>query len=221
MQQSATPSFPPSPKEDEVFFPSTEPNPLRLQGRLHRGEQDWACALCHPHPLHGGSMQNKVVDAAMRAAASCGATTLRFNFRGVGQSEGVHGHGKDELHDLDGAIAFLRKECQPSALLLIGFSFGTGVLSHYLAAGQDHHADGAILLAPPLLMNPLPTFPTPSRWGTHIIVGDQDEFCDLALLEEYVQSFDTPPRARVLSETDHFFHGNLIEIVRFVSEAVS
>ena len=137
-------SFPPSPIQEEVFFASTDG--LQMEGKLFVGEQPWGAILCHPHPQHGGTMHNKVIDAAMRAVASMGGSALRFNYRGVGRSEGSYGEGVGEVHDLKGAIQRLADEgLTEGGLLLIGFSFGTSVIGRLLST-TSHGADGVVLL---------------------------------------------------------------------------
>src|SRR5262245_26963141 len=102
---------------------------LRLEGRLTPGESDRGVVLCHPHPLYGGSMLTPViltVEAAFRAAKF---TTLAFNFRGVGASEGTHGEGRTEVEDVQGALAHLRTTLDgvPRLVAVAGYSFGSHV----------------------------------------------------------------------------------------------
>src|SRR5215510_1471976 len=109
---------------------------LSLEGRLTAGERDRGVVLCHPHPLYGGSMLTPViltVEAAFRAA---GFTTLAFNFRGVGGSEGTHGEGRTEVEDVAGALVRLGAALEDPALVAVaGYSFGS------LVGGQAAAAD--------------------------------------------------------------------------------
>lgn len=211
-------SFPSRPKEQSLTFLSHEAQPLRLEGLLHLGEGAWGAVICHPHPLHGGTMHNKVVDAALRATASIRASTIRFNYRGVGRSEGHYGEGIAEVLDLKGAIDTLRRYSTFQRLFLIGFSFGTGVVSRYLAEGGE--ADAAVLIAPPFSMHPLPTFAIPTTAGLHMVLGEKDSFCTPDDLDRYIGTFDGFVRSKLIDEADHFFHGHLHELADFISEAI-
>src|SRR3990167_626391 len=92
------------------------------------GEERHAWGIvCHPHPLHGGNMQNKVVTTLVKTFQYMGLTTIRFNFRGVGKSEGVFGHGKGELEDLLAVIEWVQQSNQGKKIWLAGFSFGAYV----------------------------------------------------------------------------------------------
>tara|TARA_B100000609_G_scaffold199621_2_gene205085 strand:+ start:23049 stop:23702 length:654 start_codon:yes stop_codon:yes gene_type:complete len=210
--------FPTRPKEESLFITSAGEQPVSLEARFSEGTKPWACVLCHPHPLHGGTMQNKVIDTALRGIAAEGFSTLRFNFRGAGKSEGTHGEGIAEVDDLRGAIQYMKERTQPEAIMLIGFSFGTGVISRYLSDGGE--CDGVVLLAPPLSMYALPTFEVPAKWGLHMFLGANDEFCDVASFRAHQHNFKGEVRAEVLEDAEHFFHGKLIELAEFVRGSV-
>jgi alpha/beta superfamily hydrolase len=119
-----------------VTFPSAGARPLRLEGVLHRARGDGqlpAAVICHPHPLGGGSMHNGVVVAIARALSSKGVTALRFNFRGVGASEGIFDDGMGERDDAAGALDWLLAQpaVDPARISLVGYSFGACVgLAH-------------------------------------------------------------------------------------------
>src|ERR1700678_836180 len=100
----------------------------RLEALLNGGRPDapYAALVCHPHPLFGGTMHNKVVYHAMKAFQACGLPVLRFNFRGAGLSEGTHDHGRGEVTDVRAALDWLQREYQ-LPLLFAGFSFGSSV----------------------------------------------------------------------------------------------
>lgn len=159
-------------------------------------------------------MDNKVVDTAVRAAAAVGASTLRFNYRGVGRSEGHYGEGIAEVLDLKGAIDSLHHYSSFDRLCVIGFSFGTGVVSRYLAEGGE--ADAAVLIAPPFSMHPLPTFTIPTTAGLHMVLGEHDTFCTASDLERYIAGFDGFVRSTIIDGADHFFHGYLLELAEFL-----
>lgn len=93
------------------------------------GEPREACLVCHPHPLYGGTMHNKVVYRIARAMRQAGSVVLRFNFRGVNQSEGEHDHGLGEVDDARAALAFLRARYPELPYSMAGFSFGSRVIT--------------------------------------------------------------------------------------------
>lgn len=225
-------TIPPSPTQKSITFAAAE-DQIALEGLLVQGSQPWGAILCHPHPLHGGTMHNKVIDAAMRAVSSMGGSALRFNFRGVGHSEGAYGEGIDEVRDLVGAIDWMQTQnLLQQGLLLVGFSFGTGVIGRYMTSlhptnSPEHRrnrdpltrpeVDGVVLIAPPLQHAQVPSFPVPARWGLHLILGEHDSFCTATQLQNYRQTFfSAQVRTHIVPHTDHFFHGSLHEVVRFI-----
>ncbi len=114
---------------DERAF-ALESDGLRLEGMLHEGDGAIAAVVLHPHPLYGGDMDSHVVLALRTAFAEAGATTLRFNFRGTGRSQGAYDDGRGEANDARVAIAAIR-ELQPGrSILLAGYSFGAHVAAN-------------------------------------------------------------------------------------------
>lgn len=147
--------------------------------------------ITHPHPLYGGTMDNNVVLAARDAALSAGFATLRFNFRGVGRSSGVHDDGRGEVHDLAAAIA--EAGARP---LLIGYSFGAWVCASLL----QQQSLPCILISPPTGMFAFPVLQTdPLR----VVVGSHDQFCDLQALRASLDA----ERLTVVPGIDHFWFG--------------
>lgn len=164
---------------------------------------------CHPHPLGGGAMGNKVVYALHSAAAKAGLATARFNFRSVGRSAGAHDNGVGEVDDALAVIAWLRAQLAAQPLLLMGFSFGGYVA---LAAAARAEPRALVTIAPPFrYFETLPRPPAP-RCPWLVVHGTDDEIVahadTLALLPEF------GPRAELVSPdgTGHFFHGKLGEI---------
>jgi alpha/beta superfamily hydrolase len=165
--------------------------------------------ICHPHPLYGGDMDNPVVVRLVEVSNALGLATVRFNFRGTGQSTGVHGHGDAERHDVEAArerLASLVGAGRP--LVLAGYSFGAAVVAE-VAAG---HADlaGVALVAPPLARLDPARLAGLDRLGAGLLVvaGSGDEICppeSLARLRE------ATPRAtfHVIEGANHFFFGKL------------
>ena len=190
-----------------------------LQARLTGTDSSALAVLCHPHPLYGGSMQDAVIELLADALAEQGITCLRFNFRGVGASEGeYHGHG-GEVDDLRAVIDWVRAEHQPQHLVLGGYSFGAGVVSQIDASVADYR----LLVAPAL--SELPSAgqaaDNDSPQSIDIIVGDQDEFVNLALLKTWTDANLHVISLHVISGADHFFSGSWPTLQTAVSEAVT
>jgi alpha/beta superfamily hydrolase len=152
--------------------------------------------VCHPHPLHGGTMQNKVVHTLARALQEQGLPTLRFNYRGVGQSEGTYDEGRGECDD---ALA---------PLVLAGFSFGAIVA---LRAAPQAHPIRLIMVAPPVSRVPFADI-TPPSCPWLIVQGDADELVDYREVQAWAARFTPSPSLRLLAGVDHFFHGRLHEL---------
>ncbi len=172
--------------------------------------------LCHPHPLHGGTMDNKVVQTVARALLQLGCTTVRFNFRGVGASAGGWGEGVGEIDD---AAAVLAAHQQPGqALLLGGFSFGGYVVTQLaarLAAAGTQPAPNLVLVAP--AVSNFSAAPVPQ--GTVLIHGETDDVVPLQAVLDWARPQQLP--VTVLPGAGHFFHGQLPALKQIVVRAFS
>ncbi len=163
-------------------------------------------ALCHPHPLYGGDMDNPVVVRAADACRDAGLTTLRFNFRGVGKSGGVHAQGEREQEDVLGALALLGKALGPTTPLgVIGYSFGAWVGSR-VACSHDR-VSGVVAIAPPLAFYDFGFLRT-CRKRLLLLAGSRDPYCPRGEFEQLVASLPGAA-ARVIEGADHFFFGKL------------
>ena len=177
------------------------------------GERRGVALVCHPHPLHGGTMQNKVVHTLGRAMQELGAPTLRFNFRGVGHSAGRYDAGIGELDDAVAACAWAREHWRCDAIWLAGFSFGAAIA---LQAAARVAPAKLVTVAPPvgrLIVTPVVRPACP--WL--VVQGDRDELVDFAAVQSWVAGFSEPPRLAVLAGAEHFFHGRLVELREQVS----
>jgi alpha/beta superfamily hydrolase len=164
--------------------------------------------VCHPHPLHGGTMQNKVVHTLGRAMQELGAPTVRFNFRGVGQSAGAYDSGAGELEDALSVCAWARARWGCEALWLAGFSFGAAIA---LEAAATVRPAALVTVAPPvgrLIVAPVVRSACP--WL--VVQGDRDELVDFATVQRWVSGFAAAPQMLVLPGAEHFFHGRLGEL---------
>src|SRR4030042_6916089 len=141
-------------QEGRVAFASVEAKPVQLEGVLHipdGGDSPLpGVVLCHPHSLHGGSMQVPVIETTARELALRGMIALRFNFRGVGRSEGSFGDGVAEVADVKGAVDFLRDrgDGETNCLYLMGYSFGAAVGLRCVEGGAPISAMAALCLPP-------------------------------------------------------------------------
>ena len=185
---------------------------LNLEGRLTPGANDRAAVLCHPHPLHGGSMLTPVIMTAEQAFAEAGYTTLAFNFRGVGGSEGVHDEGRAEVGDVTGALDFLmeRVGVPPTLQVVAGYSFGSVVGGRVAAA--DRRVRLYLGIAPPLNLD---DFGFLRSWGGRVafIAASHDEFCDRDRLETLGAALPRNAWLRTL-DTNHFFERKLEELAQ-------
>jgi alpha/beta superfamily hydrolase len=161
--------------------------------------------VCHPHPQYGGDMDNTVVCAGAGALQRAGCATLRFNFRGVGASTGVYGGGVGETEDARNAVRYLRARCGGALITLAGYSFGALV---GLQAGISmEEVDRLIAVAPPLAFADL-AFLSQCEKEKLFIVGDRDQFCSLAKLQQALATIAEPKTLRIVPGADHFFAGH-------------
>jgi alpha/beta superfamily hydrolase len=172
--------------------------------------------VCHPHPLQGGTMLNKVVTTLERALGELGLATVRFNFRGVGRSEGAHDEGRGESDDLAAVAAWVRREKPGAALWLAGFSFGSYVV---LRAAPTLAPAQVILIAPPVGRWDFSTIEWPAC-PVLIVQGDEDDIVDPEAVREWAARQAPAPTFVRMPETGHFFHRRLIDLRGAVRNAV-
>jgi uncharacterized protein len=168
--------------------------------------------VCHPHPLHGGTLQNKVVYMLARTLLQQGVAAIRFNFRGVGASTGRFDEGQGEVADALAVVAYGRARWPDAGLVLAGFSFGGMVAAQATGAARPQWL---VTVAPAirLLTRPLPQPACP--WL--LIQGDADEVVDPRQVSAWAASFTPPPTLRLLPGVGHFFHGRLQDLQQAVA----
>jgi hypothetical protein len=164
--------------------------------------------ICHPHPLHGGSMQNKVVHTLARAAGELGTRSVRFNFRGVGRSGGEYDHGRGETEDLLAVIAWVRARRPQDRIWLAGFSFGSYVA---LQASVRFDVAQLVLVAPPVNLYDFSRLALPSC-PLLVIQGGADEVVPATQVLNWVERLTPPPQLVYLEGVSHFFHGRLNDL---------
>lgn len=182
---------------------------------LNHADKAGSClvmVICHPHPLYGGTLTNKVVHILAKTAVHLGMHVVRFNFRGVGKSEGVHDHGSGETIDCLAVIEWARKEFSCEKVSLAGFSFGAYVA---LRVANKVSLHSLLTVSPPVNLydcSALGEVEVP--WA--VIQGTVDEIVSFAEVERWVGSKQSSP-VFVTQEADHFFNGKLNPL----SEAVT
>jgi hypothetical protein len=165
--------------------------------------------VCHPHPLYGGTMHNKVVYRAAQALHQCGAPVLRFNFRGAGLSEGVHDQGRGEEDDVRAALDYLALEFPRRPILLAGFSFGSWV---GLRVGcVDARVTRLIGLGLPV-DNCDFSYLHGCEKPKLIIQGGNDQFGSSVNIEALYAALPEPKQIVIVEGADHFFAGRLAEV---------
>lgn len=176
---------------------------------------------CHPHPLFGGALTNKVIHTVSRAFLAAGAIAIRFNFRGVGASTGTHDQGDGETRDLLRLVTYARARWPQLPLWLGGFSFGAWVS---LRAQGEVEPALLVSVAPPVGRWDFSTV-QPPRCPWLVIQGDRDELVDIEIVTRWVgetaDRMNVPPQLLRLPGADHFFHGRLHEVKDAVASFVA
>lgn len=169
---------------------------------------------CHPHPLYGGTMQNKVVHTLARAAQDQGVTSVRFNFRGVGRSGGTHDKGEGESEDAAAVADWCRRELGAGTLWALGFSFGSYVALRLAAARE---AQLLVTVAPPVQRFDFARLEVP-RCPWLVVQGDVDELVNHEAVLGWARDLDPAPQVEILAGAEHFFHGRLTVLRALVGE---
>jgi len=177
------------------------------------------CAIvCHPHPLYGGTMHNKVVFRMARSFQDAGFSVLRFNFRGTGLSEGKHDDGIGEQDDLRAAIRFMMEKYPNALLWIAGFSFGAAVMLR--AVECDEPLQGIVGAGVPFSKYDF-TRITHCKKPKLFVQGERDEFGLPEELKRRFVMFDEPKELRIISGADHFFDGHLTEFQQCISDFIA
>jgi alpha/beta superfamily hydrolase len=172
------------------------------------GERQGFALLCHPHPLHGGTLNNKVVHTLARAFQERGYATLRFNFRGVGLSEGRFDDARGEVEDALAAFAFARSRWPGGEQCVGGFSFGA-FIAYRVALVRP--VARLVTVAPPIARFNFTWTEVPaSPWL--VVQGGADEVVDAGEVRRFVAALHPAPTLAWLADASHFFHGRLAEL---------
>ena len=190
----------------------------RLEAMLEEPEDRaprLAALVCHPHPLYGGTMHNKVVFRMARGLREAGVAVLRFNFRGVGASEGAHAHMTGEIEDARAALAWLRTRYPELPFALAGFSFGARVITRLGCATNGAEFLMAVGHSTQRSNEYLETCPVPKIF----VQSTRDEFGPRPELEAVYARLTEPKQLIWIEAADHFFAGALDELEQAVRSA--
>jgi len=189
---------------EALYLDSAEPRGLAL--------------LCHPNPVQGGTMMNKVVSTLQRTARDAGLVTLRFNYRGVGASAGSHDMGTGEVDDALAAARWLRAQYPDLPLTLLGFSFGGFVAA---SLGGRLEAEGVklahLFMVAPAVMRLRDEDVLPQTCPITVIQPETDEVIDPQLVYDWSKDLSRPHELLKVAECGHFFHGKLPELKELVA----
>ena len=203
---------------------SFEADGLEFEGVVTQpddGSGPWpGVVICHPHPLHGGNMDNNVVLALALGLVENGFATLRFNFRGVGGSQGVHTKGEKEYLEILAALELIKSWPDTNDKTgLAGYSFGTSVI---LGHSELYAEADAIALVSPSFRSVEGTPLKESKIPALIVTGDRDRLVDSTQLDAELAGFSNSPEFKLFDGVDHFWYGQesrlVPEVARFYTE---
>jgi len=203
-----------------LFIPVAHGQLEAILKEPRQGSPKGVALVLHPHPLGGGTMHNKVVFRAAAALNDAGLTTLRINFRGVGQSTGQHDEGRGEQEDVRAGLDYLARHYAGVPITLCGFSFGGWV---GLQVGmRDPTVAYLIGVGTPLNKYDF-EFLTQCRKPLLLVHGERDEFGDIERLRQLVAELekDVPVQLVVIPDADHFFEGRLDDLKRAIGEWIA
>ena len=200
-------------KEERVVFKSGD---LNIEGLLSDQPGNQGVIVTHPHPLYGGDMNNDVVGSIVRTYQEKGYSTLRFNFRGVGLSEGVHDQGEGEQDDVRAAIGYFyglgKREID-----LAGYSFGAWVN----ARGMETYdrVRRLVLISPPVTFVDFEAVKN-NRKIQLVVVGSRDDFANLETIEEIVPQWNPDAALRIIRGANHFYMLKLDELKSILGDFI-
>ena len=198
-----------------LFIPALHGKLEAILKEPRAGASRGVALVLHPHPLGGGTMHNKVVFRAAAALNDAGLTTLRINFRGVGQSSGEHDEGRGELEDVRAGLDYLAAEYPDQEITLCGFSFGARV---GLEVGiPDNRVVRLISVGTPLDKYDFSFLETCSK-PILFVHGELDEYGNVEKLRELIARIKAPVELAVIKDAGHFFDSQLDELKRVITE---
>ncbi len=206
MKEQELKSFP---EEKADFLLSGPVGVLEVATTNPMVKKPYVAIVCHPKPLHEGTMNNKVVTTIVRAFENLGLTTVRFNYRGVGKSEGSYGNETGEMDDLLCVIEWVQQVLPDYQIWLAGFSFGSFIAASI--ASKTDVASQLLSVAPATNWHDFTTL-TNVRCPWHVISSDADEVVPFEHVKPWLENPSSPLEYQVVHGASHFFHGRLIEL---------
>ena len=191
--------------EERIFIQS---DGLKIEALIDESPGQEAVVATHPHPLYGGDMYNNVVQSMISAYKQTGFTTLRFNFRGVGRSEGKHGQGIGEQEDVRSALAFL-SEMGKASIDLAGYSFGSWV--NALGLASFDLVKRAVMVSPPVAFVDF-SFLGYSPKIKLVISASEDNIAPPAIIKDMLPKWNPEAELKVIQGIDHFYGGGTSEV---------
>ena len=195
--------------EERIFFQSEG---LKIEGLINEFPGDEAVVVTHPHPLYGGEMHNNVVEAVIAAYHQKDITTLRFNFRGVGQSEGNHGQGIGEQKDVRAALEYLN-DLGKTSLDLAGYSFGAWVNAMGLESFDQ--VKRLIMVSPPVAVIDFSFLAYNPRIQL-VISGSEDDIAPPQMIKDMLPTWNPGAEFKVIERADHFYWGGTDEVALII-----
>ncbi len=186
--------------EEPIFFMS---GTIKIEGLLRIMPGDRGVVISHPHSLYGGSMHNNVVESLVRVYQQAGYTTLRFNFRGVGRSQGEYDEGQGEQEDVKSALHYLSKQ-GITGIDLASYSFGAWV--NAIAGLKQNTVQRMIMVSPPVAYLDFSSIPFTPQLQL-VIAGSRDEIAPLELIKTMLPNWNPKARLEVIEGADHFYVG--------------
>jgi alpha/beta superfamily hydrolase len=191
--------------EEHVFFKGGD---IELEGLIARGDSGQGVVITHPHPLYGGDMHSYVVEAIVSAYGKKDYTTLRFNFRGVGRSQGSHDNGFGEQDDVRAAVSYL-SETGIDNIDLAGYSFGAWVNAH--AVSSNTPVRHMVMVSPPVGFRKFEAGPSMPCLRL-IITGNRDDIAPAEAIEKMLPQWNPDARLEIIEGADHFYAGYFNEV---------
>ena len=196
-------------KKNETFLLDGLSGRLEIMTTQAKSERRITGIICHPHPLYGGTMHNKVVTTVAKAFEQLGVKTVRFNFRSVGKSEACYDNTLDETDDLKAILGWVTEVCPSDEIWLAGFSFGSYVATK--VANTDLNIKQLITVAPTVNNYDYQSVKNITcPWL--VVLGSQDEFVPLEEVGVFIKQSPASMRCVVIEGASHFFHGSLIKL---------
>jgi len=196
--------------EEKITFLSGD---YEIEGLLEKKSDDKGVVITHPHPLYGGDMYNSVVKTIAGAYQKHGFTTLRFNFRGVGKSQGNYDEGEGEQKDVHSAISYLA-EMGIQKIDLAGYSFGAWVNASL--EWRDNHVENMVMVSPPVGFIDFQQIPSINCLKL-VLTGSRDDIAPANLIEKMLPAWNQDAHFEVIKGADHFYSGYLEKLESILS----